>query len=416
VNQIHLRVQYAKLVGRFLVNSLSSHSTTKQLNIHLWLPDIFQFKGGIQVYSAFLLQAIAEIYPNANLHVFLKHDTVTLPDSITGFKLANKPSYSFAGRFPLTLRTIAYTSQIVGAAIVSTPDLIIASHVNFSPAADWLKKIKGIPYWAIAHGIEVWNLKNQKIRSALQNADRILAVSEFTRDRMIDQQNLDPDQVAILPNTFDSKRFSIAPKPTYLLERYNLNRNHQILLTVARLDQSEQYKGYDQVLRAIPQVLTTIPDLHYLIVGKGNDTDRIKQMITELNLENNVTLVGFVPDSELNDYYNLCDLFVMPSKGEGFGIVFLEAIACGKPVIAGNQDGSVTALNDGKLGILIDPDNQDQLEQSITQVLGQTYIHPLIYHPEKLRSQVITEFGKNAFKKQLKHYLEQQLGSKICAE
>jgi len=377
--------------------------------IHLWLPDIFQFKGGIQVYSAFLLQAIAQIYPQAKLQVCLKHDTHALPE----LELANPPSYSFAGNYPLSLRTLVYSSQILSSAIRTQPDLIIVSHVNFSQAAYWLKQFWGIPYWIVAHGIEVWDLQNPQVKSSLQNADLILAVSEYTCDRLIQSQNLNPAKVVILPNTFDSNRFYISPKPEYLLARHNLVANQKIMLTVARLAQSEQYKGYDQVLRAMPQILSTIPDLHYLIVGKGNDTDRIKKIIKELKLESNVTLVGFIPDSELKDYYNLCDLFIMPSKGEGFGIVFLEALACGKPVIAGNQDGSVTALREGKFGILINPDNIEELEHEITKVLVQTSDHPLIYQPEALRSQVIAEFGQAAFKSRLQQYLEQYLENRM---
>jgi glycosyltransferase involved in cell wall biosynthesis len=387
------------------------HSPTNP-KIHLWLPDIFQFKGGIQVYSSFLLQAIAQLLPQARLQVCLKHDIYALPE----LELANTPIYSFAGKFPLSLRTLAYSSQILSSAIRDRPDLIIATHANFSQAAYWLKRFRNIPYWIVAHGLEVWNLQNPKIKQGLQNADLVLAVSEYTRDRLIQEQNLNPAKVVLLPNTFDPNYFSIAPKPSYLLARHQLNPNTKIMLTVSRLDRGEQYKGYDRVLQVMPQLLSTIPNLHYLIVGKGSDTDRINQTIQALNLTDKVTMTGFVSDRELSDYYNLCDLFVMPSKKEEFGIVFLEALACGKPVIAGNRDGSVTALRGGKLGILVDPDNLIELEQAITQILTHSYKHPLIYQPESLRSLVIDEFGQAVFQSKLKLYLEQHFGSETWVE
>jgi glycosyltransferase involved in cell wall biosynthesis len=373
--------------------------------LHLWFPDIFQFKGGIQVYSAFLLQAIAALYPDADLEVLLKHDSQALPD----LPLAAAPKYTFAGKYPLLLRTLAYTAQLLNAGLRSRPDLVIASHINFAQAAYWLKRLNGTPYWAIAHGIEAWNIQNPRLIHALRHADRILAVSEFTRDRLIQAQNLDPAKVLLLPNTFDSDRFQIAPKPIDLLKRHVLRPEQPIMLTVARLSSSEQYKGYDQILQAMPQLLTLMPNLHYLIVGKGSDRPRIETMIEQLGIQSSVTLVGFVPDAELKDYYNLCDLFAMPSKGEGFGIVYLEALACGKPVLGGNQDGAIDALCHGRLGVLVNPDSVDEISQAIAQILQKTYPHPLIYQPQNLREAAIAEFGNLAFGHKLASLLEQQL-------
>src|SRR5207248_1608633 len=115
------------------------------------------------------------------------------------------------------------------------------------------------------------------------------------------------------------------------------------------------------ILRALPAIRREIPDVRYVLVGEGEDRARIETLVRELNLFGVVILAGGVSPRELADYYNLCDVFAMPSKGEGFGIVYLEALACGKPVLAGNGDGSSEPLQNGKVGLLLDADDVDQI-------------------------------------------------------
>jgi glycosyltransferase involved in cell wall biosynthesis len=368
--------------------------------IHLWLPNIFEFKGGIQVYSAFLLKGLQSLYPNKNYEVFLKHDTYASPDFLKSTR------FHCAGTFPLPLRTPVFAAQILGHGLWQHPDLVIATHLHFTKAAYWLKQMTGIPYWTVAHGIEAWNIQHPGLKTALHYADRILAVSHYTRDRLLNEQHLDPAKISVLPNTFDATRFQITPKPQHLLKRYHLTEQQPIILTVARLDSSEQYKGYDHILQALPEIRHQVPHVHYILVGKGSDRARIEQLITNLNLQDCVTLTGFVPDEELCDHYNLCDVFVMPSKGEGFGIVYLEALACGKPTIGGNQDGAIDALCQGELGVLVDPDNIDEITTTIIQILQGIYPHPLIYQPEVLRHKVIEIYGFERFKETLAELLQ----------
>src|SRR5262249_26054671 len=146
-----------------------------------------------------------------------------------------------------------------------------------------------------------------------------------------------------------------------------------VILTVARLAEPERYKGYDRVLAALPAVRAAVPNVHYILVGRGPDSKRIRRLIHELKLEESVTMTGFVRDHELCDHYNLCDVFAMPSKGEGFGIVYLEALACGRPVLAGNKDASAEPLLNGELGVLVDPDNVEEIASALKQILQRTH-------------------------------------------
>ncbi len=317
------------------------------------------------------------------------------------FSLPPNIQFHCAGGWHPYLRTQAFASQIIGYGLWQRPSLIITSHLHFTLAAYWLKRFTGVPYWAVAHGTEAWNIERQALKTALHYADKILAVSNYTRDRLLNEQNIDPAKISILPNTFDANRFKIAPKPQSLLKRYQLTAEQSIILTVGRLDSTQGYKGYDRILQALPEIRRQIPKVHYMLVGKGSDRPRIEKLITELNIQDCVTLTGFVPDDELGDYYNLSDVFAMPSKGEGFGIVYLEALACGKPTLGGNEDGAIDALCDGELGALVKPDDIDAIAQTLIQILQHTYPNPLIYQPEMLRQKVIDKFGFHHFKETL---------------
>jgi glycosyltransferase involved in cell wall biosynthesis len=314
------------------------------------------------------------------------------------------------GRWSPVLRTVAFATLISGFGSWQRPDLIITTHLNFTRVAYWLKRLFGIPYLTIAHGVEAWNIQHPDLNRGLTNADLILAISRYTSNRLVEEQNLDPNKVVLLPNTFDPASFKIGPKPGYLMKHYGLTPEQPIILTVCRLAPSEQYKGYDTVLRALPEIRRRVPNVHYIIVGQGDDRARVESLIEQLSLKGVVTLAGYVPDSELSDYYNLCDIFAMPSKAEGFGIVYLEALACGKPVLAGNKDGSRDALADGELGLLVDPDDTAEIAAEIIGVLRREHPHPNIFRPEFLRQRVTELFGFATFKRTVAEHLRPFLG------
>ena len=398
-------MNYVKSHQEIIPKALSSTEGLSRARFHLWFPNIFEFKGGIQVYSAFLLKALQNIYPELDYDVFLKHDTCTVEE----IDFLPQTSFRFSGKWSFRLRTLMFAIQLFSYGFWQRPKIIISTHINFTVAAYWLKRLTGIPYWTVAHGVDAWQINRSTLQTALKSADRILAVSNYTRDRLIQEQNLDPSRISLLFNTFDASRFKIASKPQHLLERYQLTFEQPVILTVARLDSTERYKGYDQILKALPTIRQTISNIHYMIVGKGSDRPRVEKLIADLDLQDSVTLAGFIPDEELNNHYNLCDAFAMPSKGEGFGIVYLEALACGKPTLGGDRDGAIDALCHGELGILVDPDDLGAIAQNLIQILQGTHPHPLIYQPEVLRQKVIDTFGFAQFQNTLAQLLSKHL-------
>ena len=373
--------------------------------IHIWSPNLFQPKGGIQAFSQLFLQAVQQLYPQADYQVFTMHDWGNR-DQGSSIQSSSTQVHYF-GHIPHHLRRPAFAAKLLMLGLWQRPDLIITTHIHFTVVAHQLKRLTGVPYWAVAHGVEAWNVSRPNLRDGLAHARRILTVSHFTRNRLLQTQNLSPQRIEILPNTFDANSFNIESKSEALLKRYGLIENQPIILTVARLRQSEQYKGYDKILAALPTIRQALPNIHYLLVGKGDDEPRVRDLIVQYQLQACVTLTGFVPDPELSAHYNLCDVFAMPSKGEGFGIVYLEALACGKPTLGGNQDGAIDALCNGTLGALVDPDDVEAIAQALIQILTGTYPNPILYQPKLLRQKVIDTFGFEPFKRTLNGYLTQ---------
>ena len=352
------------------------------------LTELFSRKGGIETYNRHLIEAVSQSHENVQCNVLVLNDAHAKP--LSGHNIRIIPcaitSYRVLWKLCFILKTIQFFRT----------DLVVCGHVNLSSIALALKKLLGINYVTIIHGIEVWNLKSSLLRESLAEATTLFSVSRYTRDKVEEQIPTMKGKIELLADTVDTSRFIPGPKSAALMNRYSLN-GYQILLTVGRLSLADNYKGFDVVMRALPEVLRVKPNVKYLIVGKGDALDLLKNLARQLGIEANIVFTGFVPDEELVNYYNLCDAFVMPSNGEGYGIVFLEAMACGKPVIAGNADGARDPLMDGRQGILVDPDNVNEVAQAILRLLDENNQEPL-RNPDYLRQAVIENFGIERFR------------------
>lgn len=287
--------------------------------------------------------------------------------------------------------------------LIFKPNIIFCAHINFSPLCFFIKKIFGLKYIIFTHGTEVWDIKNNLKLKSLKFSDKIISVSLYTKEKIQHQINFPEEKFFILPNVVDDKKFFPKDKSSYLLERHNLSQDFKIIFTLCRLSSKEQYKGYDKVIEALPEIIKIFPNTKYILGGKGdqNEINRVRQLINKLNLKNTVILTGEIADNELNDYYNLCDVFIMPSKGEGFGIVFIEALACGKIVIAGNKDASKEAILNGELGILVDPDNIIDIKNTILDIFNKK-IDKRFFNKYFLREKVLENFSYNKFEEKFK--------------
>nr|WP_260171105.1 glycosyltransferase [Salinibacter ruber] len=140
-------------------------------------------------------------------------------------------------------------------------------------------------------------------------------------------------------------------------------------MTLGRLSSDEQYKGHDEILEVLPELVEEIPDVAYLVCGDGDDRARLEAKAERLGVGDRTVFAGYVPEDEKEDHYRLADAFVMPGRGEGFGIVYLEALACGVPVVASAADASREAVRNGKLGTVVDPDDPSAVKDGILNAL-----------------------------------------------
>jgi phosphatidylinositol alpha-1,6-mannosyltransferase len=284
-------------------------------------------------------------------------------------------------------------------------DIVVLSHINLLMVGVLIKKISPkTKLVLIAHGIEVWKVLPGWKKNMLKKVDSILSVSNYTKEKMIALNGLSGDRISVLNNCLDPflPGAVSVKKDEVLMKKYELSENDIVLLTLSRLSITEKYKGYDEVIKVIHQLLPAYPNLKYLLIGKYDEQEksRIDKLIEEKGLNGIVIFAGYVPDEELALHYNLADIFIMPSKKEGFGIAFIEAMYYGKPVIAGNKDGSADALLNGKLGLLINPDSEEEITNAIKKIISN--------RPKYVPSyQLLMEhFSYDVYKNNLKQSLE----------
>lgn len=238
-------------------------------------------------------------------------------------------------------------------------------HSNLAPLGIATKLLRPKTWYCVAtYGIEVWEPLAAFRRLGLKWARVVTSLSEFTTQRLVTAQGLAGRPVVIIPPAFDPMLSGDgAPRSLPLLPP------GKILLTVARLTISDSYKGADHVIQALPAVLSAVPDAYYVVVGDGNDRGRLERLAVDAKVRDHVLFVGTKADEELAGYYQACDVFVMPSRSEGFGIVFLEAMSHGKPVVAANSGAAPEVVEDDVTGLLIEYGNVPALASSLAHLL-----------------------------------------------
>jgi glycosyltransferase involved in cell wall biosynthesis len=247
-------------------------------------------------------------------------------------------------------------------------DLIVCGHLYMLPFACLVKLWTKAPILLEIYGIEAWQPRGNLVNYCLPAVDGVVSISQITLDRFQAWAKIPKVQQFLLPNAIAIEQYGYADKNPELLSRYGL-KDKTVLMTLGRLDSSERYKGFDEVIELLPELSQTIPNLVYLIVGEGSDQERLEIKVRSLNLQKQVVFTGFIAETEKADHYRLADSYVMPSTGEGFGFVFLEAMACGIPVVASKVDGSREAVRDGLLGILVNPNDPEEIKAGILQSL-----------------------------------------------
>lgn len=238
------------------------------------------------------------------------------------------------------------------------------------------RRLFGVPFINYIHGEEItaempFRRFGQRRAEYLAKSDGVIGVSDFTVRELETRMSVPKEKICLIHNGVDVGRYRPVAPVVDVRTKHGLE-GKRIILSVGR---QVARKGFDRVIEALPTILGSCPDAHYLVVGQGDYRSKLEALVADLGLAAHVTFAGPVPSAELASYYQSCDMFAMPNRTmpdgdtEGFGLVFLEANACGKAVVAGRAGGAVEAVIDGDNGILVDGESTDAIAEAILRIL-----------------------------------------------
>jgi len=329
--------------------------------------------GGMQVYAWELARAFRAL--GADLTVIAPRQAGTAAhDREAGFEVRRiaHPGDSFAFSAALAVRR---------AVLEQAPDVILGT--SWSCAAGSLRGLSlaraAVPVFAAAHGRElilrpfarvplIQRAYDRLRKNALLRARAVFPVSQYAAG-LVRALGVPDARIEVITNGVNPAQFS--PRDAGPLRARLGLEGKRVLLTLGRM---VERKGIDTVLAALPVLVKDVPNLAYVVVGDGPDRPRIARLVSESGVASHVHLVGRAAAEDLLGYYNLCDVFVMPARSdardvEGFGLVFYEASACGRPVVGARAGGVTDAVVEGETGLLVPPDAPEQLADALRQLL-----------------------------------------------
>jgi phosphatidyl-myo-inositol dimannoside synthase len=288
-----------------------------------------------------------------------------------------------------------FVRRSLRAALRYRPGVVLVGHPNFAPIGWIASRLTRAKLATFIYGIEVWEPLNPARRWALRHSDLIISISRHTANRARKANGIPMRRVRILHNCLD---------PTFRQDCKNRKSSGELsLLTVARMSMAERYKGHDYVIRAMPTLLSRFPGLSYDIIGGGDWQPYLQSLAEEEGVSHAVHFHGIVAEEELRERYAHASVFAMPSRCEGFGFVFLEAMAQGTPVIGGNLDASREVILDGKTGYLVNPTSVEAIIDATSRLLADRELRDRM--GEAAASYVEQRFSFERFQQQLAGYM-----------
>jgi phosphatidylinositol alpha-1,6-mannosyltransferase len=240
---------------------------------------------------------------------------------------------------------------------------VLYSHLSLARVQRFVPALWRRPYAVFLHGIEVWRDLDAAQLTTLKHASLLIANSAYTARRVLERHAIGDVHVCPLAlGREHSLRLSASPSTAA--------RRDPVVLIVARMQSSERYKGHDELIDAWPLVLTRVPHARLVIAGGGDDLERLRAKVRDANLTASVEFTGFVSDDQLASLYEDAAVFAMPSRGEGFGLVYLEAMSHGVPCIGSRSDAATEVITDGETGYLVEQSDRGGLADRLVALLS----------------------------------------------
>ncbi len=305
----------------------------------LLAPEIFASEGGIPRMLQLYLRALGELtQPDGRVRLVALNDTMIDSRDLRRCGGDNIGDWEVCrGRKTRFIRAALRLSRGC--------DRIVCGHVAQLPVALAAKMLHPrLRYYLVAHGIEVWRPFTLAERLALRGAEKILCVSDYTRRQLLQHCPLPEGRAVVLPNGLD---------PAFPIEAAPVRPGPPVILVVSRLTKADRYKGVEHMIEALPQIRAEIPLATMRIIGRGDDLPRLQLLRNRLGLRSAVEFLGYVDDRRLAAEIQACNLFALPSEREGFGLVFLEAMASGRPCL-GARAGGIPEVITPETGVLAD--------------------------------------------------------------
>lgn len=312
--------------------------------------------GGIQRFNRTILDACSRL--GIECHVLSLNDPPL--SSEQGSKYGDTSIVGFSGdrrRFALA---------VAGELMSERHDRVMIGHINLltlTVALSSLRPFCRVSTLLITHGIEVWGGIRGIRRHALARTDRILCVSHYTRQRILEQApELVAERLIIFPNALAESWGRAPPAPAAR------SMPGRFILSVTRLERGDRYKGIATVIEAFSMIADQ--SLEYYVVGQGNDIPFLELIADRCGVSDRVHFLRGISDAELLSLYERCEAFVLPSGKEGFGIVFLEAMYFGAPVIAAREKGAIDVVRDGDTGIVVPFGDTIAIKEAIERIIA----------------------------------------------
>lgn len=317
----------------------------------------FSAYGGIPTYNRLVCRVLDEIGKGEECHLLIATDeTSDIEEPAREFPHVRFQAFSH-NRVPLIL-------EFFRVGLTQGVDLALLGHVNYAPLGWLLKKLRPQSrYGVMLYGVDAWRRLPWLKRRALQRADFLISISDYTKQKAVEANALTATSTYLLPNALETILVEPPPTAAQILLGGGIN-----LLSVCRLEETERYKGVDKVIEILPKLSRSVPDIQYVVVGGGTDLERHKRLAEKHGVAERVHFLGVLSNRDLLACYRNCDVFVMPSAGEGFGFVFLEAMKYGKPIVAANSGGAPEVVEDQVTGRLVEYGNEDELARALTEL------------------------------------------------
>lgn len=335
----------------------------KRIKVLVLATDVFK-KGGVQRYIRYQIQALSEL-PGV--------------ERVFSFSMLGKDeSNSFEGDFPLEyiaygtsiIKKINFVMRAVSLSRKEKIGLVMCNHISLAPVALIIRALFGIPYAVNVYGLEIWSGKTSLLeRHSLRAADGVIGDCKFILSYIKKNLRVSEDKTSLLYDAVDLERFRpIAPGES-LYAKYEIPRGKKLVVTVGRLDRD---KGHAATIRALKSLGD---DVMYVVVGGGILMDSLKSLARDEGVFEKVKFLGRVPEEDLVPLYNISDAYVLVSRfgkgeGEGLPLGLIEASACAKPIIAGDEDGSAEAVSEGENGFVVSPHDNARIVEKIKFLLS----------------------------------------------